>query len=155
MPTWMSGDMWTGWETADLFLVTTNAQIDALGRLIMGAGSAKSAVDRWPTLPEKLGAILAHGQTNVLVPDYHLLVSKEWPQRKLGLLQTKRTFWEPSDLALVRASLGKLLIWMNHHPGKLVSLPYPGVGLGKLPKKEVRPLLERFPTSLFVWENSG
>lgn len=152
MPTMMKGDMWTGWKTADLFLVTSNAQIDGNGRLVMGAGTAKQAADRWPQCPAAFGAELGKGKVNFVLPDYHLLVSRDWPRRKLGLLQTKRLFWESSDLDLVKASLDVLMRWMNHHPDKLVSIPYPGVGLGRLSKKDVRPLLERFPTNLFVWE---
>jgi hypothetical protein len=43
MPRFMVGDMWTAYQSADLFLITTNATITARGALVMGRGIARQA----------------------------------------------------------------------------------------------------------------
>ncbi len=149
----MWGDMWTSWQTSDLFLVTSNAQVTN-GKLVMSAGSAKQALDRWPNIDSSFGGyLLGKSQTRTaVVPDYHLVVSSEWPRKKLGLLQTKRLFWESSDIELVRKSLQALHLWMNHHPGKIVNIPFPGIGYGRLRRGDVKPILDKMPLELVVWE---
>lgn len=56
------GDMWSAYDGADLFLVTTNGVVTRDGKLVMGAGIARQARDRFPGLDEALGkAALAAG----------------------------------------------------------------------------------------------
>ena len=78
------GDMWSVFDQADLFLVTTNHVVMGDGKLVMGAGIAKQARDRFPGLDAALGqAALATGTP------YGLLISPRWPKAKLGAFQTK------------------------------------------------------------------
>jgi hypothetical protein len=47
--------MWTAYQSADLFLITTNATITARGALVMGRGIARQAKERFPGLNVALG----------------------------------------------------------------------------------------------------
>ncbi len=98
------GDMWSVFGQADLFLVTTNGVITRSGKLVMGAGIAKSARDRFPGLDQALGvAAKAAGSP------YGLLISPRWPEARLGAFQTKNNWTEGSSPALIEFSARKLL----------------------------------------------
>lgn len=141
------GDMWSAFEQADLFLVTTNSVLNRDGALVMGAGIAKQAKDRFPGLDKVLGkAALAAGEP------YGLLVSPRWPSAKLGAFQTKANWKEGSSPALIAFSTGKLLAWCQEHPTAQVHLNLPGVGLGGLSREQVLPVLASLPDSVTVWE---
>jgi hypothetical protein len=55
MPIFKTGDMWTAFDEATLFLLTTNATIKRNGALVMGRGIARQARDRFPGLDAALG----------------------------------------------------------------------------------------------------
>lgn len=131
-----TGDMWSVFEEADLFLVTTNATLTVQGRLVMGAGIAEEAHNRFPGLDEALGsAISAQGKR------YGLLVSPRWPQAKLGAFQTKGHWKDPSQLSLISEAATRLLLWCKAHPSANVHLNFPGIGYGNLPRTQVLELL--------------
>lgn len=148
------GDMWTVYDQADLFLVTTNGVVTKSGKLVMGAGIAKSARDRFPGVDQALGAaVKASGSP------YGLLVSSRWfmphdgsePTAKLSAFQTKDNWTEGSSPALIAFSARKLLAWCERHPTARVHLNMPGVGCGGLRREEVSPLLEPLPDTVTVW----
>lgn len=141
------GDMWSAYDGADLFLVTTNGVVTHDGKLVMGAGIARQARNRFPGLDEALGkAALEAGAP------YGLLVSPRWPKAKLGAFQTKGEWKEGASPALISASTHMLLEWCKEHPTAQVHLNMPGVGLGGLPLEVVLPILEPLPDSVNVWE---
>ena len=141
------GDMWSVYDRADLFLVTTNGVVTKDGRLVMGAGIAKQACDRFPGLDEALGkAALAAGAP------YGLLVSPRWPKAKLGVSQTKGEWKAGASPALIDLGTHMLLEWCEEHPTAQVHLNMPGVGLGGLPRELVLPILKPLPDTVTVWE---
>ena len=141
------GDMWSAFEQADLFLVTTNSVLNRHGALVMGAGIARQAVERFPGLDAALGSVVRQaGDT------YGLLVSPRWPEAKLGAFQTKIHWREGSSLELIAFSTGKLLAWCREQPAAQVHLNLPGVGLGGLSREQVLPVLASLPDSVTVWE---
>jgi hypothetical protein len=141
------GDMWSVYDQADLFLVTTNGVVSKDDKLVMGAGIAKQARDRFPGLDKALGkAVLTTG-----LP-YGLLVSHRWPKAKLGAFQTKDCWTEGASPALIDLSTHNLLEWCKEHPTAQVHLNMPGVGLGGLPRELVLPILEPLPDTVTVWE---
>ena len=141
------GDIWSAFEQADLFLVTTNSVLIRHGALVMGAGIARQAVERFPGLDAALGSVVRQaGDT------YGLLVSPRWPEAKLGAFQTKANWKEGSSPALITFSTGKLLEWCKEHPTAQVHLNMPGVGLGGLSREQVLPILELLPDTVTVWE---
>jgi hypothetical protein len=55
MPQFGTGDMWSIYDEAGLFLITTNATIITQGVLVMGRGIARQAQERFPGLNVSLG----------------------------------------------------------------------------------------------------
>jgi len=145
------GDMWSAWDTADLFLITTNSTYDKDGCLVMGAGIAGQAAKRFPRLPCTLGERLR----SMNAEDkgiYGLLVSTMWPQAKLGLFQTKRDWQDSASKVLVIISTNMLVEWANEHPDAQIHLNYPGIGKGNLSEEEVFPIIERLPENVTIWK---
>lgn len=142
-----TGDMWSVFNEADLFLITANATITVEGKLVMGAGMAKEARDRFPGLDAALGkAVIARGKR------YGLLISSDWPRAKLGAFQTKLHWKDPSQLSLISEGVGMLILWCKAHPNAHVHLNFPGIGHGNLPRTEVLKLLEPLPDTVTIWE---
>ncbi len=149
MPTYEFGDMWSAWDDADLFLITTNATIKNNGALVMGRGIAKEARDRFPGLDFALGrAVLERGS------HYYLLISPSWPAKKLGLFQVKCDFARPADMKLIQLSATALHKWCAVHPFAQVHLNYPGIGNGHLLIDQVAPLLAELPSNVHIWRKA-
>ncbi len=158
------GDMWSAWNQADLFLITTNSSTRTDGHLVMGAGIARQARDRFPGLDARLGRVIkdmstvsvqfAHrGRTyNSWVVPYYLLVSPDWPRAKIGLFQVKGRFNAPADPGLIKHSTEMLCQWCNEHPEAQVHLNFPGIGNGRLEPGDVLPLINELPDSVHVWQ---
>ena len=141
------GDMWSVYDQADLFLVTTNSVLNRHGALVMGAGIARQTKERFPGLDAALGNdVVQAGDT------YGLLVSPRWPTAKLGAFQTKVRWHDPASMELISFSTSKLLTWCRAHSTARVHLNMPGVGLGGLSREEVLPILETLPDTVTVWE---
>ena len=142
-----TGDMWLVFDEADLFLITTNATLTVHGKLVMGAGIAKEARDRFPGLDVALGkAVIARGSR------YGLLISPDWPRAKLGAIQTKLHWKDPAQLSLISEAVGRLTLWCKAHPSAQVHLNFPGIGYGNLPRAQVLKLLEPLPDTVTIWE---
>lgn len=123
MPEFRRGDMWTAYEPADLFLITTNSTIHRDGALVMGRGIARQAKERFPDLDVTLGRHIQALCGNQ--GEYGLLVSPRWPAAKLGAFQVKRHYsqtastsassaqaWNSSGAARPRCVPGVLSILM-------------------------------------------
>ncbi len=164
------GDQWSAWQRAGLFLITTNASthidLDGLDPLVMGAGIARQARDRFEGLDVRLSQIIrGRPQTTKSRfyyrnhhyyswhPPYHLLVSPRWPQAKLGLFQTKERFCDRASLTLIEQGVEALCRWCVQHPGVQVHMNFPGIGHGGLKLGEVEPLVLRLPDNVHVWQH--
>lgn len=144
MPTFKYGDMWSAWEAADLFLITTNSYIKKNGALVMGRGIARQARDRFVGLDVALGRSIEH------LSEYYLLVSKDWPRKKLGAFQVKRHYKDKADVELIERATWSLINWMRGKDVQ-VHLNCPGVGNGGLGVKEVGSIIARLPDNVYVW----
>jgi hypothetical protein len=156
--------MWSAWDQADLFLITTNSSTRADGRLVMGAGIARQARDRFPGLDARLGQVIqnqAAARTRFshrgreyfsFTPPYCLLVSPNWPQGKLGLFQVKHWFCDHANLDLIECSVSALRRWCSEHPDARVHVNFPGIGNGRLDSGDVLPLISQLPDSVDVWQ---
>lgn len=143
------GNIWSVYDSTDLFLITTNATLRADGALVMGRGIARQARDRFPGLASALGRELR--SINGVGKCYGLLISPAWPQRKLGLFQVKYHWAEDADLGLIAYSAGALTAWCARHPEAQVALNYPGIGNGKLEKEEVASYVDLLPDQVTLW----
>jgi len=142
--------MWSVFDDADLFLITTNSTIRRDGALVMGRGIARQARDRFPGLAAVLGRQILSCCGNQ--GEYGLLVSPHWPEAKLGAFQVKRHFSQPADLDLIRHSTAALCAWCTEHPQALVHLNLPGVGNGRLQREDVLPIIAQLPDRVTIWE---
>jgi hypothetical protein len=157
MPQQRQGDMWSVYQAADLFLITTNATLKQNGALVMGRGIAQQARDRFPGLDLALGRhidMVDGGSEDARrrgLSEYGLLVSPRWPAAKLGAFQVKSHYHQPADLALITHSTEALAVWCEGHPQAAVHLNYPGVGNGGLHPDDVWPIVARLPETVTLW----
>lgn len=149
----VKGDLWNETLTADLILFPGNSNVDRFGALVMGAGCALEAKERWPWLPKKIGADLrAQKKTS---GEYLLWIPEEWdePGARVGVLQTKKLWFVPSNLPLIARSLTRLQETLAARPEiTRVALAMPGVGCGGLRREDVLPLLLPLPDTCYVYE---
>lgn len=150
MPQFCEGDMWTAYDDADLFLITTNSTLKKNGALVMGRGIARQARDHFPRLDVTLGGEIARRCGNR--GEYGLLVSPRWPAAKLGAFQVKTDYGRPASLSLIRRSAIALLAWCRKYPVAAVHLNCPGIGNGGLARAQVLPLLQSLLAKVHVWE---
>jgi hypothetical protein len=144
--------MWSAYDEADLFLITTNSTI-ANGRLVMGAGIAREARDRFPGLDKAMADILMPWCGHL--GSYYLLISREWPARKLGGFQTKTNCQLPANITLIRNATRGLLWWATYHPDKQVHLNFPGIGSGGLSSHVVMPYITQLPDNVTIWQKEN
>ena len=155
MPDFQSGDMWSAYAQAGLFLITTNATITRNGRLVMGRGIAKQVRDRFPSLAAALGQQIQ--QQCGSLGTYGLLISPRWPTAKLGAFQVKYHFGETADLALIQQSAAALHRWATAHPDVAIHRNMPGIDcqrqpMARLPRTAVLLHIQQLPHNVTIWE---
>ncbi|MDX2007432.1 MAG: hypothetical protein SFU83_19515 [Meiothermus sp.] len=140
-----TGNLWASVGPTDVICVPTNNVI-LHGRLVMGAGFAAEAARRYQGLDYLFGQRVASEG-----PDYHL-VGAVYAERVLLAFQTKRHFKDPADLDLIVRAAAKLRDYANG-TDKIIHLPYPGIGLGRLKVEEVAPVIEAagLPDNVWLW----
>jgi hypothetical protein len=147
MAIFVQGDMWSAWDEADLFVITTNATLKKDGALVMGRGIAVQARDRFPGLDLALGhAIGVSGR------EYGLLVSPRWPRAKLGAFQVKHHYYERASLRLIRRATGCLAEFIAARQPEKVVLNFPGIGNGGLRREDVLPIVTQLPDCVTIYE---
>jgi len=139
----MCGNMWTHLNSADLFCITTNSTITSSGRLVMGAGIAKEARDRFPDIALKAGQQIRH------LSIYGLIRIG-----KIGFFQTKLHWANPSDLFIIQVSVRKLALYANGNSHHQILLNYPGISHGRLSIDQVQPIIQQLPDNVMVWVRS-
>jgi len=158
MPIFKTGNMWTAFDEAALFLLTTNSTIKRNGALVMGRGIARQARDRFPGLDVALGKQILNvcGSPSTLLRvgqgQYSLLVSPRWPEARLGAFQVKWHYSQPASLELIRHSATALCTWCIDHPNARVHLNFPGIGNGRLRREDVLPIIMQLPDQVTIWE---
>lgn len=127
------GNLWSYQAKNRPVAVTTNGIVRYNGSLVMGAGVALQAAQRFPDLPARLGCdIKQYGNVVMYYPDIEII---SFP--------TKNHYKDPSSLDLIANSAKQLAFFLLHRPEISVVLPPPGCGLGKLSWKEVEPILDK------------
>lgn len=143
-----------------LLVFTANGVITNNKKLVMGAGIAKTIKEQYPDIDSWFGQAMV-GNPRLLIPtvtkhneDVYVykygLLRGVYNEQAIAALQTKLHFSTPSPLELVKQSL---LILENATKDNYeeVHLTMPGVGYGKLPLRDVLPLVERLPDNFHVW----
>jgi len=111
--------------------ITTNGVVKINGELVMGAGVAKQARDRYPGIAARLGRLVRE-YGNVV----HLL-----PPERLFTFPTKHRWREASDPQLIVNSANRLVQAIEEHRVWDVILPAPGCSNGGLAWGDVELLL--------------
>ena len=133
----IKADLWS--VKSDITVVTTNSTLDSHGRLVMGAGTALQARQRYPGIATIAGTEI---ETRKLALGRYgfLLIPLS---QKIGLLQTKVDWRRPTPIDLLQQSLFTFRYYLNYiDPASTVAMPIPGVGRGGLNRDVVMPILE-------------
>ncbi|NKQ35780.1 MAG: hypothetical protein HF973_09220 [Chloroflexi bacterium] len=151
MPIFKTGNMWTTYENAGLFLITTNSTLKkGTHALVMGRGIARQARDRFPGLDAALGKQILSVCGNQ--GQYGLLVSPRWPEARLGAFQVKQHYSHVASLELIQRSTTALCAWCAEHPAVMVAVNFPGIGNGRLRREDVLPIVAQLPDQVTIWE---
>lgn len=127
-------DIWDVHDGGAIAVIPTNGVVRNDGRLVMGAGLAKQAADRFPALAAMAGHMVAKDGNTVLY--FH--------RERLVTFPTKEHYQEPSTLDLIERSARALNAFMSEKvipPSLLVFIPQVGCGLGGLSWVDVKPVL--------------
>lgn len=125
-------DLWKMHDAGEWICITTNPDINAQGRLVMGRGCAEQAANKFNGLANHLACLVKEGGNHVYeVTGHHLLtfpVKHHWKDR--------------ADTKLIQRSAQELADWAGAHNWPRVYIPRPGCGNGGLRWSVVKPLLE-------------
>lgn len=113
--------------------IPTNGIVKRNGELVMGAGMALLAKQKFPELPYRLGRLV---KENGLRVEY-------FPEYRLFAFPTKQNWKENGDIELIRKSAFELDDSVHKLGIKKVYLPRVGAGLGKLDWREVHKNLNK------------
>ena len=131
------GDIWDSLNEVDAICVTTNGIIKADGKLVMGAGIAKQARDRFPGIDFYAGG-------EVLRSGSHVRTIFQDRMTRIVSLPTKQHWRDPSPFWLVDRSLTELVVLVNKMGWETILLTRPGCGHGGLDwETQVKPLCEK------------
>lgn len=149
------GDIW-GNELckAGLILVPGNATLDSKGRLVMGAGAALEAKQRFPDCPMRLGAGLVARKGVTRDPygvHWQICPNINGAFYNIGVFQSKSHWKSASNLGLIEYSTRVLKReWCPQF--KRIAMCFPGIGLGGLKRDDVLPIIGVLPDNVFVYE---
>ena len=134
-----------------IYVITTNSVIRS-DQLVMGAGAARQARERYP----ELAADCASRIRQLATPDYGCLLVRAPDARShrpgLALFQVKRDYRAPAELDLIARSVRDLSDMAVVRSTEQFRLNLPGIGLhtGRLPRSLVEPLLSVLPDNVIV-----
>ena len=134
------GDLWgfAEYGFADVVVVTTNGDVNAAGRAVMGRGCALQAAQRFPGLSEILASYLVRYGNRALV----LLKACEPSDFSLVSMPVKHHWRNNADPALIVTSANQLVQMADKFEWRSIVVPRPGCGNGGLQWDDVKPLLE-------------
>jgi len=153
----ITGDIWGELGSAKVIFVTTNAEVNGAGRLVMGRGAALQAAQLFPGLAEWLGRdLVVH---KLVGKPYGLIVQSPAPAKGagtfVGAFQVKFHWRDDADPDLIRfsvARLGQLAALLRPN---VLAVNMPGVGNGRLREEDVLPLLLPLPNNVRVYRLPG
>lgn len=132
------GDLWS--HKAEYRVVTTNGIVQKNGRLVMGAGVAKQARDKFPDVDAKLGQwVNQYGSRPFFCFEERLLT-----------LPTKHHWRDKSDLSLICRGASLLMEMVDKFDIASVVMPRPGCGCGGLEWSKVEPSLKQILDDRFT-----
>jgi hypothetical protein len=140
------GNMWD--MPADVHVITTNGDINARGRAVMGRGCAQQARDMFPGIDSYLGEQLRAKGNHVLDIGTWTAHRKSY---RIFSFPVKVHWPERASTWLIQDSADELVELADAEPElQRIILPRPGCGNGQLTWEWVRPLLEDVLDDRFV-----
>ena len=139
------GNMWNIYDKADYFVFTGNSFITNNGALVMGRGMAKQVLDKFPGIDILIGQLILK-ECGVRMRNYGFIHSG-----KIGVFQVKRHYTSKARIFLIRYSIKILCCFAKQHKSKQIHMNYPGIGYGRLTKKEVYPIIKQLPDNVHIW----
>ena len=137
------GDIWQ--YPADRHVITTNGAVRADGACVMGRGVAQQARDKYPGLDMEIGrAIKAYGN--------HVFGCG------IGGILTfpvKHHWRDAADPLLIMRSILEIIQWADESGDKVIVMPRPGCGNGRLHWVDVRHLCKYLDDRFVVIERYG
>lgn len=148
------GDMWSVFGKTDLFLITTNPIIRKDKHAVMGAGIAKQAAKRFPSIPKDL-ATRIEDSVRSDVPSGCGFIGT-YDEQKVGYFMVKYHWKEDAKPEIIQRSVDQLIACIGYIRMYMVNpridLNFPGIGNGRLPREKVLPIIEKLPDNVHVWE---
>lgn len=135
----ITGNIWELFEKEDVdaICITTNGVVKSNGELVMGAGIAKEASDRFPQLTRYFGSLVFLDGN---IP--HCFITDK--EKIIFSFPTKNNYKNKSVLYLIENSCKELKFLVDYNKLKKVILPRPGCGLGGLKWDVVKPICEKY-----------
>lgn len=139
-------DLWT--EPCDARCITTNGYVKGNGHLVMGAGVAGQAQERYPKFPKVAGDFVKqHGNHvvtfygNWFIDGFHIANYDKDPFYFVTF-PVKHVWYEDADLELIERSAKELMDVLDQFDNwQKVLLPRPGCGNGRLTWGQVEPVI--------------
>lgn len=143
------GNMWDELGVADLILFTANSVITRGGRLVMGAGAALEAKNRYPWL----SYYLANEIKKFPDPDRYgvaIYDRKVYKDTRIGAFQTKEDWKRNSRLDLIETAVEKVKLLVPEYPRIVIN--FPGINHGRLTEQQVLPVIRSLPDSVIFYK---
>ncbi|HEY3306829.1 MAG TPA: macro domain-containing protein [Desulfuromonadaceae bacterium] len=134
----ITGNIWDYQETA-IIAITTNGQVTASGKAIMGRGVAAQAAKKFPGLNATLGALITRSGNHC-----------HYIGNNIVSFPVEHSPYEEPDLRLIEQSARELAAMADESGWETVVVPRPGCGGGGLSWQDVRPILKRFFNNRFI-----
>lgn len=133
-------DLWN--EPADAKCITTNGYIKTNGALVMGAGVAGQAQERYPMLPKHWGSWIQKSGNHVRdvrIADFN---NPQYEDETLIAFPVKHNWFEKAEITLIARSAKELMELIDDRGWKKILLPRPGCGNGQLKWEDVKAVIE-------------
>ena len=136
------GDLWHHLGEYDAICITTNGKVKKDGSVVMGAGIAKQAKDKFHGIAYIIGKYIRLRGNEPHVIDMNYFFELDMPN--IVTFPVKHHWKERADLILIKISAEHLLHLLNKNEWERVALPAPGVGNGKRDwETDVKPIIEK------------
>jgi len=125
---------------------TANSTLTRDGKLVMGAGNAKTVRDKVKGIDERIGIILSKLDNK---SKYGIIFDTK---TKMFAFQTKINWRNKSPISLIQFSLQMLKHHAKNNLDKSYALPIPGIGHGGFTREQIEPYLYNMPDNVhFYW----
>jgi hypothetical protein len=164
----------------DAICITTNGVVKQNGHAVMGAGVARQAASRWPSIPKTLGAKINFNGNVVQIISKRPSLDDEYsvvafPTKPVSVVLHRKKWGDITDVLvgkewkykdgdivpgyyakstkeIIERSLKQLVQLANREDWTRVALPIPGIGHGDMEKSVVMGLLNYLDDRFIVVE---